>query len=266
MLRLIVRDLLVPGSVSFLLLAMAAGIAALYMRPRARRWSRIWLTALLGIYWFMGTSTCAVWLEDWINGEYSHLVDSETVPNNISAIVVLSGGGNTFRNSIYEINTPGHQTAFRTLEAIRLHNMLPQAMVLLSGGIGDPQGLAKPESEIMRDELLRAGVPTELIELETDSRNTHEQAINVTAILQKRNIDSFLLVTSAAHMRRSLGTFTAQGLQAFPSVARSSSDGMPPTRWPWLPQSGALNRSRAVMREMLALAYYQQQGWMDRQP
>ena len=266
MLRLIVRDLLVPGSISFLLLTVTAGIAALYIGPRARKWSRVWLTAIACMYWFMGTSACAGWMERWIDGEYLHLSDHENIPNDISAIVVLSGGGNTFRNDIYEINIPGHQTAYRTLAAIRLHNMLPETMLLVSGGIGDPQGLAKPESVIMRDELLDAGVPAQLIVLETSSRNTHEQAINVTSMLQERNIDSFLLVTSAAHMRRSLGTFTAQGLQPFPSIAQSSSDGMPTTRWPWLTQSGALNRSRAVMRELLALAYYQQQGWVVQQP
>ena len=265
MLRLIVRDLLVPGSTPLLLLALAAGVAALHIGPRARKWGRIWLTALLGSYWLMSTAIGAGWLEDWIDGGYAPLVDTDAAAD-IDAIVVLSGGGNTFRNSIYEINTPGPHTAFRTLETIRLHSMLPEALLILSGGIGDPQGLARPESEIMRAELLRAGVPEARMALETNSRNTQEQALNVAAMLHARDVRAFVLVTSAAHMRRALGAFRAQGLAAVPSVASTASTEMPAPRWPWLPTAGALSSSRAVMRETLALMYYRQQGWLEQQP
>ena len=268
MLRLIVRDLLVPGSIPFLLLAMVAGMVALYIGPRAHRLGRIWLTALLGCYWLMSTSISAGWLEDWIDGDYTPL-DATEAAADIDAVVVLSGGGNTFRSSGYEINTPGPHTAFRTLETIRLHNMIPEALLILSGGIGDPHGLAQPESEIMRSELLRAGVPESRIALETKSRNTQEQALNVAAMLRKRDIDSFVLVTSAAHMRRALGTFRAQGLAAVPSVASTIStemQGGQPWHRAWLPSEGALYRSRSVMRETLAIVYYQQQGWLEREP
>ena len=265
MIRLIVRDLLVPGSIPFMLLAMAAGVVALYVGPRTRKWGRIWLTALLGCYWLMSTSAGAGWLEDRVDGGYEPLVGTDAAAD-IEAIVVLSGGGNTFRNSVHEINTPGPHTAFRTLEAIRLHNMLPEARLIISGGIGDPQGLARPESEIMRRELLLAGVPNEFMVLETSSRNTQEQAINVAAILRERDIEGFVLVTSAAHMRRALATFRAQGLAAVPSVANTASIGMPAPRWAWLPSAEALYRSRSAMRETLAILYYRQQGWLEQQP
>ncbi len=263
MLRLMVRDLLVPGSIPFLLLAMAVGVATLYVGPRTRKWGRIWLTVLLGCYWLMSTSIGTNWLEDWIDGGYAPLVAAEATAD-IEAIVVLSGGGNTFRNGVYEINTPGPHTAFRTLEAIRLHNMMPDALIILSGGIGDPEGLARPESEIMHTELVHAGVPELRMTLETNSRNTQEQAINVGAMLRERDIEGFVLVTSAAHMHRALGAFSAQGLAPIPSVASIASTGMPESRWPWLPSQGFLSRSRAVMRETLAIVYYRQQGWLER--
>ena len=102
--------------------------------------------------------------------------------------------------------------------------------------------------------------------LETNSHNTQEQAINVAAMLRERDIKGFVLVTSAAHMRRALATFRAQGLAAVPSVANTASIGMPSPRWPWLPSAEALYRSRAAMRETLAILYYRQQGWLERQP
>lgn len=265
MLRMIVRDLLVPGSITFLLLAMTIGVAALYFGQRTRNWARIWLVSLLSCYWLMGTDVGAGWLEDWTDGGYRALVDAEA-STDIEAIVVLSGGGNTYRNSTHEINTPGPHTAFRTLEAIRLHNILPEALLIVSGGIGDPQGLSQPESKIMREELVRAGIPKTLMVLETNSRNTHEQAINVTAMLRERDIEGFVLVTSAAHMHRALGTFKAQGLEPVPSVASTQSTEMPAPRWPWLPSVGALSSSRASMREILAIYYYQQQGWVQLKP
>ena len=102
--------------------------------------------------------------------------------------------------------------------------------------------------------------------LETNSRNTQEQALNVAAMLHARDIRAFVLVTSAAHMRRALGAFRAQGLAAVPSVASTASTEMPAPRWPLLPSATELYRSRAVMRETLALAYYSQQGWLEQQP
>lgn len=268
MIRLIVRDLLVPGSIPFLLMAMVAGMVALYIGPRAQRLGRIWLTALLCCYWLMSTSISAGWLEDWLDGEYKPL-DSTEAPTDVEAVVVLSGGGNTFRSSGYEINTPGPHTAYRTLETIRLHNMMPEALLILSGGIGDPNGLTQPESEIMRAELLRAGVPDSRIALETKSRNTREQALNLAAMLRERDIDSFVLITSASHMRRALGAIRAQGFAAVPSVPSTISDEMhtgQPWYRAWLPSEGGLYRSRSVMREILATVYYRYQGWLEQEP
>ena len=69
-----------------------------------------------------------------------------------------------------------------------------------------------------------------------------------------------VLVTSGTHMRRSLGTFRAQGIRAIPAIAR---DPYLATSWSdWiLPSNLGLWKSSSVMHEILGLAYYTVRGW-----
>lgn len=56
------------------------------------------------------------------------------------------------------------------------------------------------------------GVPDEDILIENSSRNTHESAVEVSKILQSKTRPAdCLLITSAAHMRRSLASFNRAG-------------------------------------------------------
>ena len=69
-----------------------------------------------------------------------------------------------------------------------------------------------------------------------------------------------VLVTVDLHMRRSLGAFRAQGIDAIPAIARR-----PVNRPPWnvefLPSDTGLAESTAVARELLGIGYYALRGW-----
>ena len=60
------------------------------------------------------------------------------------------------------------------------------------------------------------GVPAEAIWLQTESRNTYEDAVYSARLLKDKGVRRILLVTSAWHMPRSLGLFQAQGLEVVP--------------------------------------------------
>jgi uncharacterized SAM-binding protein YcdF (DUF218 family) len=68
-------------------------------------------------------------------------------------------------------------------------------------------------------ELLQTyGVPPDSIIVESNSRNTHENAINTAAIWRERHFRSGRLVASATHMPRALASFRKAGLDVSPCL------------------------------------------------
>jgi uncharacterized SAM-binding protein YcdF (DUF218 family) len=77
----------------------------------------------------------------------------------------------------------------------------------------------------MRDEARYFGVPPKAIIVEDQSRSTWENAKFVLPIIEKAKYQSFLLVTSPYHMRRSLlvfnKVFKGKGIKIVPAPAVS---------------------------------------------
>ena len=60
------------------------------------------------------------------------------------------------------------------------------------------------------------GVPPERMLFETAARNTHENAVLAHALAKPRPGETWLLVTSASHMPRSVGVFRRAGWDVVP--------------------------------------------------
>ena len=81
----------------------------------------------------------------------------------------------------------------------------------------------------------------------------------VVPMLKSLRIQHVVLVTSATHMRRSLGAFRAMGVDVIPAIAPG---GDPPSKWSeWLPSPDGLDWSRVVAREICGIPYYWMRGW-----
>ena len=111
-------------------------------------------------------------------------------------------------------------------------------------------------------ELLRAwGVPEEAILLETESRNTDENALYSKRPLEAHGLKHILLVTSALHMPRALALFRASGIDAVPAPTDFEVvDRGDRTLMPWLPDAAALEGSTRAIKEYLGLGVYWIQG------
>ena len=97
-------------------------------------------------------------------------------------IIVVLGGGS-------------HERPERAAELFKAH----AAPRILISGEGD--------DEIVRQFLLKAGVPANVIEAENKSRNTKENAEFSARLLNQEKIHSAILVTSWYHSRRALKAF-----------------------------------------------------------
>jgi uncharacterized SAM-binding protein YcdF (DUF218 family) len=152
------------------------------------------------------------------------------------------------------------EAAARVLEATRIFRMMPSAIVISSGGNTTATDLRTPTGDSMRAALVVLGIPSEQLLVETESRNTREEAVVVGRLLRDRQIDRVVLVTTGVHMRRALGTFRAAGIAAVPAIARSSQADLTPSQR-WFPSDRGLWYSGQIVHELLGLAYYTARGW-----
>jgi uncharacterized SAM-binding protein YcdF (DUF218 family) len=109
--------------------------------------------------------------------------------------------------------------------------MIGARILIVSGGIPNPRRQFRPESEMLRDVMVKVGVAPGAIIEESKSRTTREQALNIGPLLRASNVQRFVLVTTPSHMRRSLGLFRTAGLDPVPSLAPVRSDGVSPPYW-----------------------------------
>ncbi|WP_237154234.1 YdcF family protein [Oryzibacter oryziterrae] len=110
--------------------------------------------------------------------------------------------------------------AERLIEAAALARRYPAARVIFTGGSATfVDSTDTPEAEFARQVLIDFGIAPERITLEKRSRNTRENAAFTLDVVQPQATDSWILVTSAFHMPRAMGTFRAagwNGLTAWP--------------------------------------------------
>jgi uncharacterized SAM-binding protein YcdF (DUF218 family) len=84
--------------------------------------------------------------------------------------------------------------------------------ILVSGGSGRLLDIGEREANDLAKVLVMMGVNPNDITIESNSRNTHESAVEVKKILQDQvRAEDCILITSGYHMRRSLGVFSKVG-------------------------------------------------------
>lgn len=259
-----VKGYLVPGSPGFLLLGLAVGLAMLYSR-RTARLGRRWLTVLVVLYVVLSLPLVSVLIQRGTLRTEPPITRAEEV-SGIRTIVVLGNGVITFGPPGRELHIPGRNTTHNVLEAVRLYRLIGGGRIVASGGVPPGGGNRRAEAEVMREYLVKLGVPPQDILLEPDSTNTHEQAVNVARLLPPR--ERCLLVTVPPHMNRSMAVFERQGLLpvAAPSAWTGQVEGEGGYGFRHLvPDRFTLRATEAAIYERLGTVYYWVRGRLGEQ-
>lgn len=146
----------------------------------------------------------------------------------------------------------------RILYALQLYHAGRIDKIYISGGSGLVFGQEQKESELLKNYLVSINVPAEDIIIETESKNTYENAQRAAEILQPTsNNDTYLLITSASHFRRSAKCFEAAGFafDAFPVDQNYVSPSFVPDAW-LIPQISALATWNMLFHEMVGYVIY----------
>jgi uncharacterized SAM-binding protein YcdF (DUF218 family) len=247
-----------PSTVTFLIAVLAPGIALAFIR-RTGRIARWYFAAVFLGYWICSTPACAERLVMWSAGDARPIMRVAEA-GGARIVVVLSAGNQTLRVGDLSLNLPSLGTAFRVMEGARLYRLLDRPTIILSGGTTGTNPGARPEAEAMRDAILRLDVPADHVVLETESRNTREEALVVRRMLADRAGAPIVLVTSPTHMKRSMDQFRLAGLNPVPSTSAYKSDGTLESRR-WLPSDAGLLLFSAFVYDSAAAIYYRLGEW-----
>ena len=164
----------------------------------------------------------------------------------IKSIVVL-GNGHVSDRRMSAVSQLGGSSLYRLVEGVRLLQLLPEAKLIVTGGIGyDPVANA----EVVGRVALSIGVPRDRLIIENRPRDTLQEAEMLLPLLGK---EEFILVTSALHMQRAMKIFQEQGmhpLAAPTDYVMKKEIVEPPGRL--FPSPGNLDLSRRILYEWMA--------------
>jgi uncharacterized SAM-binding protein YcdF (DUF218 family) len=183
-------------------------------------------------------------------------------PQAVDGIVLLGGGLDP------DVSTASHGYAFneagdRYVEALRLARLYPNARILISGGVGALGGSGDGDAVAGARFFTDMGIDPERLILEPNSRNTAENAAFSKPLADVQPGQTWLLVTSAFHMPRSVGVFRQVGFPVVPwptDYRAPGRDHFAPDLV--MPSANAMLADTAV-REWIGLLAYKIVGYSD---
>jgi len=216
---------LVKNTLSTLLMPLTMGIvfgliALWYLHKNRLKRAKIFLTLmLLWIVLFSYRPIAHLALEP-LETQYSKL---DTIPKNVHYILLLGGDKNN-----------------RTWEGLRLYHKIPNAKIVTSG--------CKHQAQKIKQLLVDSGIPEKDILMQTEPKDTKEEAI---AIKKRLGKEKFFLVTSASHMPRSMAIFKTEGLNPIPAPTAFQDK----NAFNSPPQGKYLNQTERAWHEYLGLLW-----------
>jgi uncharacterized SAM-binding protein YcdF (DUF218 family) len=145
----------------------------------------------------------------------------------------------------------------RVLDGVALARRHPEAKLALVGGGGL---IGYSEARATLGFVVDQGIAPARILLEEKSLSTRENAVYAKELLRPAPGEVWVLVTSAYHMPRSMGAFTAAGWQVIPYPVDFSIDPRTDMRVSFNLVNG-LNYSALASHEWVGLVGYRVMGW-----
>lgn len=134
---------------------------------------------------------------------------------NVSAhkIAIVLGGISYYDTHLKRIHF--QRSSDRIFHAIRLYRLGKVEKIFISGGAAYISKKYEKESIFLKEYLLTIGIPDSVICIESESRNTYENACYTKQRMQLAGLyepaQKYLLITSGYHMRRAQAVFEKQG-------------------------------------------------------
>ncbi len=254
----LIWPLATPSNLLALALALGGGLTLLWRGRRGQRIGRRLLGAALAILAAVFLAPVDAWLQRPLEQRFPA---PDTLPSRVDGIVVLGGGAGESPVPVLGEVQLG-PAADRLAALAILLRRYPAAGVVYSGGNASLRDGPR-EADLVRRLLLDMGIDASAVRFERDSRNTYENALLTRELADPQAGETWLLVTSAAHMPRAVGVFRRQGWSVLPLPVDFQAD----SDWRFIAPAdslgGRLGAIDQAMHEWVGLAAYRLLGYTD---
>jgi uncharacterized SAM-binding protein YcdF (DUF218 family) len=233
------------------ILALAGMIAGRFGLRKARAAA---LTISIALFVLSGFTQLA----DYLIFRLETAVPSRAIPPAPAAIIVL-GGGIASQSAAGGTGYQLAEASDRLVKALELRRLHPQARFIYSGGSGALIADQLPETVGARAMVEALYGDDRGMELESRSRTTFENAVEVRKMLGEDASGPLLLVTSAFHMPRAIGCFRQLGMDVIPVPTDFRADEM---TFPFLTDEAPNQflKMSLLVKEIIGLAGYYASG------
>lgn len=237
--------------------ALVAGGAMVLLSWRENTGRRL-LALGLAMLIVLGMSPVSIWLLLPLEERFPR----GALPEQPAGIIVL-GGFEDIDISAGRNTLAVNDNAERLTEGLVLARRFPNAKLIFTGGDGSLVPQDGTAAGAVGKFYADAGIEQNRIVLEGRSRTTYENAVFLREMLKPGARDRYILVTSAFHMPRSVGTFRQQGFDvvAWPVDYRTQGwvDALEITS----KFTNGLSRLDFVLKEWIGLVAYRASGRSD---
>ncbi len=242
----IVKTLFLPISS----LLICAFFACFYVLKNKGKGGFFLVTPLLCLF-LLSLPLVALWLAK-IPYQYKALDYAELKRFKPQAIVVLGGGANSYAPEYAAAMVVNTRTLTRLRYTAYLANKIKLPILVSGGSVFEEGGCTEADlmAAILANEFK---VPVQW--LESQSRNTAENAQYTQQILAKQQINRIVLVTHAMHINRAVKQFERVGLSVIPAPTAL----LPALKidiFSFLPSVTALEMSTMVIHEWMGSLWY----------
>jgi uncharacterized SAM-binding protein YcdF (DUF218 family) len=179
----------------------------------------------------------------------------------ISGIIILGGSYDTQIRSYLSTVVLGEDTEPMAIVA-SLARRYPKAKIIFSGGSALlTEAIVPTEAAMAKEFFISFGVDASRIIIEDQSRNTEENAQFTLRLVHPTPQSLWLLVTSAYHMPRAVGTFRRAGFNVIAFPAGWRTHGWRDFFWSEASVTENLRRVDVATREWEGLAVYRILGY-----
>lgn len=139
----------------------------------------------------------------------------------------------------------------RIAHAVALFEAGYAGHVVVSGGRLYTVGIACSSAQLSLEHAQDLGLPAEALVLAPEAQSTHDEAVNLRAIIEARGWTSLIVVTDPPHTRRAAHTFRALLPGITITVSAAPAPDYDAIRW-WSNEQSFM----AVVNEVVKLLYY----------
>ena len=200
---------------------------------------------LLFLLYLLSTRFISDPLLDSLESRYTRPVPT----GNRAGCIVILGGGTVDRK---EGSYLAPDAAVRLVEGYTLQRQTGLPLIFTGGNVLNGE-VWPSESETAARYLRNLGMDPSMLYLETESRNTYENALNIQNNFKP---ESLYLVTSAYHMPRSVIVFEKIGMNVVPYPVDFKVSHTDYIFLDFLPRMESLENSYRALHEYMGMVYY----------